>query len=356
MRILVALSGGVDSAVAAAILQRQGHDVVGVTLQLADLSHQGLGVSRCCSPADVECAREVARRLGFPHYVLDFEEVFGAEVLAPFVASYLAGETPLPCARCNSRVKFGQLLDVAPMFGAEALASGHYARAVRGADGLPELHRARAREKDQSYFLFELRREQLGRLLFPLSEIGKDEARRLAADLELPNADRPESQEVCFVPPCGSYVGVLEKLAADRLPGEGDVVDADGTVIGRHAGSHRFTVGQRRGIGVASGGRLYVVSVDARSNRVVVGGQADTLRRRLTLRGVNWLGEEGVRSLEALVQVRSRHLAVKAEVVLDGGGATVTFREPVSSPAPGQAAVFYDGDRVLGGGWIVSAC
>jgi tRNA-specific 2-thiouridylase len=355
VRIVVALSGGVDSAVAAALLQRQGHDVVGVTLQLADLSGHGLGVSRCCSRADVESAREVGRRLGIPHYVLDFEETFRAEVLAPFVSSYLAGETPLPCAHCNARVKFGSLLDVAPMFGAEALASGHYARVGPRGDGRPELRRARDRDKDQSYFLFELTSAQLGRLVFPLGELSKPEVRRIAAECGLPNADRPESQEVCFVPPGGSYVGVIEKLAADRLPGAGDVVDAAGAVLGRHGGFHRYTIGQRHGLGVAATRRLYVIGLDAARNRVVVGGAGETLRRRLLLRDVNWLRDPATGVLAGQVQIRSRHEAAAAEISLaDGGGATVVFREPVMSPAPGQAAVFYDADHVLGGGWIVA--
>jgi len=355
MRIVVALSGGVDSAVAAALLQRQGHDVVGVTLRLVDLSAQGLGASRCCSPADVVHAREVGRRLGIPHYVLDFEDVFRREVLDPFVSSYLAGETPLPCARCNSRLKFGRLLELAPMFGATALASGHYARVVHGPDGTPELHRARARDKDQSYFLFELAVEQLTRLVLPLAELGKPEVRRIAADLGLANADRPESQEVCFVPAGGSYVDVLDKLAPDRLPGGGEIVDSGGAVLGRHAGFHRYTVGQRRGLGVAAGDRLYVTSLDAARNRVTVGRTGETLRTRLVLRDVNWLGEPGVRALSAAVQIRSRHAPAPAEVVLTGGGgATVSFTTPVPSPACGQAAVVYAGDRVLGGGWIAA--
>ena len=334
MRIVIALSGGVDSAVAAVLLQRQGHDVVGVTLQLADPSQDGLGVSRCCSPSDVESAREVGRRLGIPHYVLDFEEKFRAEVLAPFVSSYLAGETPLPCAHCNARVKFGALLDVSPMFGAEALASGHYARLVQGAGGRPELRRARDRDKDQSYFLFELTSAQLGRLVFPLGDLSKAEVRRIAAECGLPNADRPESQEVCFVPAGGSYVEVIERLAADRVPGAGEVVDAGGAVLGRHAGLHRYTIGQRRGLGVAAARRLYVIGLDPASNRVVVGGAGETLRRRLLLRDVNWLDDPGGGSLGALVQIRSRHEAAAAEVVVGDGSAEVRFVDPVTSPAP----------------------
>jgi len=349
------MSGGVDSAAAAVLLARAGHDVVGVTLQLADLSDAGLGTSRCCSLADVAMAREVAARLGIPHYVIDMEREFNSAVLQPFVESYLAGETPLPCAHCNARLKFGELLTVASQFGADALATGHYARVER-LDGHVELRRARDAGRDQSYFLFGLKRDQLERVRFPLGELGKDEARAVARAAGLPNAERRDSQEVCFVPEGGSYVDVLERLASARLPVGGEIVDAAGVVLGRHLGSHRFTVGQRRGIGVPGTRRLYVIEVRADENRVVVGGRDEALRRRLALRDVNWLAGGGEATLAAQVQIRSRHIAQAATVrLVSDGGAEVEFVEPVLAPAPGQAAVCYDGDRVLGGGWIVSA-
>ena len=355
MKVLVAMSGGVDSAAAALLLAREGHEVVGVTLQLADLSRWGLGVSRCCSPADVGMAREVAGRLGIRHYVIDMERSFQDSVLQPFVESYLAGETPLPCAHCNSKVKFGELLAVASQLGSERLATGHYARIERGADG-PVLLRGRDVSKDQSYFLFGLRPDQLGRVLFPLGGMRKDEVRALARSVGLPNAERKDSQEVCFVPEGGSYVDVLGSLAADRLPGPGDVVDAEGGVLGRHAGFHAFTVGQRRGIGVSGPRRLYVIEVRAGENRIVVGDHDDALRRRLRLRDVNWLAAPESGTFASQVRVRSRHSAQLAAVTLAAdGGAEIEFVEPVMAPAPGQAAVCYDGDRVLGGGWIVSA-
>ncbi len=354
MRYLVAMSGGVDSAAAAVLLAREGHEVVGVTLQLADLSAAGLGTSRCCSIADVGMAREVAARLGLPHYVIGMERAFERAVLRPFVESYLAGETPLPCAHCNARLKFGELLTVAAQLGADALATGHYARVERAGERTT-LHRARDAARDQSYFLFGLSAGQLARVRFPLGEMRKEEAREVARSAGLPNAERRDSQEVCFVPEGGSYADVVEKLAPGRLPGRGEIVDAAGAVLGSHEGTHRFTVGQRRGLGVPGTRRLYVTEIRAGGNRVVVGPRDEALRRRLVLRDVNWLDGTGAGSVAAHVQVRSRHQAQAAQVTLGaGGGAVVEFAEPVLAPAPGQAAVCYDGDRLLGGGWIVS--
>ncbi|TAM49803.1 MAG: tRNA 2-thiouridine(34) synthase MnmA [Acidobacteria bacterium] len=352
MRVVVAMSGGVDSAVAAALLAREGHDVVGVTLRLADLSADGLGVSRCCAPIDVEMARAVAGRLGIPHHVLDTTEPFRRGVLEPFVESYLAGETPLPCALCNARVKFGELLRVIGRFGGEALATGHYAR-IAEREGGPALLRGASPAKDQSYFLFGLPREQLSRVRFPLGELTKDEVRSLARDIGLPNSGRRDSQEVCFVPEGGSYRDVLERLAPDRLPGDGEVVDRDGWVVGRHDGFHLFTVGQRRGLGVAGKARLYVVETLPGANRVVVGGAGDASRRRLHVRDINWLVPAPAAPLAAEVQVRSRHRPQRATVFPGAErSATVEFEAPVLAPAPGQAAVFYDGERLLGGGWL----
>jgi tRNA-uridine 2-sulfurtransferase len=353
MRVVAAMSGGVDSAVAAALMQQAGHEVIGVTMWLADRSLPGGDASPEGPRTDVEAAREVAALLGIPHHLLDLRAAFFAQVLAPFVESYLAGETPLPCARCNARLKLGELLGVADRFGAEMLVTGHYARLETDAAGNPTLWRAGDRERDQSYFLFGLTQRQLRRAVFPLGGMRKSEVRVIARRLGLPNAGRRDSQEVCFVSEGGSYLEVLERFAADRLPGAGEIVDQRGGVVGHHRGFHRFTVGQRRGIGVPGRARLYVVAVDSARNRVVV-GTAPAARSCLRLREVNWLdGAPPVRTA-ALVQIRSRHTAAPAEIVPAGNGtAEVTFASPVASPAPGQAAVFYDGDRVLGGGWIV---
>lgn len=345
------MSGGVDSAVACALMVAAGHEVVGVTLHLVDLSREGLGVSRCCSLEDVEGARAVCAQLGVPHYVLNMEGQFRREVLDFFVSGYLAGQTPSPCIRCNSRVKFGQLLALLPTFGAEAVASGHYARLVRDGKGRVHLLRARHQEKDQSYFLFDLPAKDLGRVLFPLGDMSKDEVRQRASQLGLPNARKPDSQEVCFVPPGKTYVDVLRALAEPQLPGPGEVVDSQGNVLGRHQGFVGFTVGQRRGLGVASGRRLYVVALEPQENRVVVGEQPELWRRHLEVREVNWLVPPGPR-LSALVQVRSHHPAQAAELEVEEGRVLVHFAEPVFAPAPGQAAVFYQGEEVLGGGFI----
>ena len=350
-RVLVSMSGGVDSAVAAATLVQQGHDVAGVTLRLVDLSAEGLDVSRCCAPEDIAMARAVAEKLGIVHHVLDMENVFRREVLEPFVSSYLAGETPSPCVRCNSRVKFGALLAAARELGAETLATGHYAR-VECAGACFVLRRPRDTGKDQTYFLFELTQDQLARVIFPLGDLTKREVRARARALDLPNSGRPDSQEVCFVPPGRSYADVLLKLAPDRLPGPGEIVTRDGHVLGRHQGHHLFTVGQRRGLGVAGRRPLFVLETRARENQVVVGELEQAYRRRLLLRDVNWIVPVDD-AFDAEVQIRSRHQPTSAHIRKAGeGGATIDFAQAVLAPTPGQAAVIYQGDRVLGGGFI----
>jgi tRNA-specific 2-thiouridylase len=349
-RIVVGMSGGVDSSVAAALLVERGFDVVGVTLHLA-----GSG-SRCCSLEDAEDARRVAEQLGIRFYVSNQQDAFRREVIEPFADAYLAGRTPLPCAVCNRRFKFGSLLARARALGAEGVATGHYARLEDDpATGERRLLCARDRAKDQSYFLFDLSAEQLAGARFPLGELEKDEVRARARALGLATADKPESQEICFVPG-GDYARVVEEIRPGAAPGEGDIVDGTGRVVGRHGGIHRFTVGQRRGLGVAGGERRYVRALDAAANRVVVGSEAELAVRGAHLEGVRWIGRPPGGPVEASVRIRYRHpgAAARIEGAADAS-ARVWFEAPVAALAPGQAAVFYDGERVLGGGWIAGA-
>jgi tRNA-specific 2-thiouridylase len=350
-RVVVALSGGVDSSVAAALLVEAGCDAIGVTLHLAGES------SRCCSLADADDARRVAERLGIPFYVANETERFRREVTLAFADAYLAGRTPLPCVTCNSRFKFHHLLARARVFGAAAVATGHYAR-VDGdpATGLLRLRRAADAAKDQSYFLYELGQPQLAAARFPLGELRKAEVRAHARRLGLATAEKPESQEICFVPD-GDYVRVVEQLRPGALPGEGEIVDESGRALGRHGGIHRFTVGQRRGLGLASDRRLYVTRLDAARNRVVV-GDADALGARgARLARASWVaGSPPPAPVRASVRVRSHHAGAEATVeALPDGGARVAFDAPVAAVAPGQSAVFYAGEYVLGGGPIAEA-
>ncbi len=352
-RVVVAMSGGVDSSATAAMLHAQGYDVVGVTLQLYD---HGAAVARkgaCCAGQDIYDARRVAETVGFPHYVLDYEDRFRDAVIDDFADAYLRGETPIPCVRCNQTVKFRDLFATARDLGADALATGHYVRRTEGADG-PELHRAVDPAKDQSYFLFATTREQLAFLRFPLGGMAKAETRALADDLGLAVADKPDSQDICFVPD-GSYATVVEKLrpgAADP----GDIVDLDGRVLGRHDGIIHFTIGQRRGLAIGgTEAPLYVVRLDPAARHVVVGPRDALARSALTVTEVNWLGEgaapEAGRPVTAKIRSASAPVGATLEP-LDGDRVRVCFQEPQYGVAPGQAAVFYDGDRVLGGGWI----
>jgi tRNA-specific 2-thiouridylase len=350
-RVVVAMSGGVDSSVAAALLVEAGYEAVGVTLKLAD------GASGCGSPAHAEDARRVAEQLGIGFHVADYRERFQREVAEAFADAYLAGRTPIPCVRCNSRFKFDCLLEHARRLGATALSSGHYARVDTDPEtGRRRLRRAGDPEKDQTYFLFELSQAQLASVCFPLGDLKKAQVREHARRLGLEVVQKPESQEICFVPD-GDTAGAVERLRPGALPGEGTLVDAGGRVLGRHAGVHRFTVGQRRGLGIASQRRLYVTRIDAETNRVVVGGREELLARGARLEGVNWIAGEAPRgALRASVRVRYRHAGAPARIEPEpDGGARVFFDDAVAAVAPGQAAVFDRDAEVLGGGWIAEA-
>ena len=347
-RVVVGMSGGVDSSVAAALLAERGYQVIGITMSLVS------GASRCKSMESAEYAGRVADRLGIRFDVADYRDRFHEEVIEPFADAYLSGRTPIPCVVCNQRFKFQLLRERGRELGANAVATGHYARIDTDArTGGRLLRRARDRRKDQSYFLFRLGSDQLEDTLFPVGDLCKDEVREKARTLGLVTAERPESQEICFVPD-GDYAEVVEEIRADQLPGEGEIVDREGAVLGRHAGVHRFTVGQRRGLGVHGRGRLYVREVDAERNRIVVGSLGDLFSAGARIEGVSWVsGRSPASPIRALVKVRYRHEGAPARLEIHADGTLrADFDEPVRAVTPGQAAVFYDGDLVLGGGWI----
>ena len=353
-RIVAAMSGGVDSSVTAALLARAGYDVVGVTLQLYSAS-AAKRKGACCAGQDIHDARRVAEKLGIAHYVLDYEERFRSRVIEDFAQTYARGETPIPCVRCNERVKFVDLMDTARELGAEALATGHYVRRVAGSNGA-ELHRAADGARDQSYFLFATTQAQLDYLRFPIGEMDKREVRAIAAELGLVVADKPDSQDICFVPD-GKYSNVVEKMKPDAAV-PGDIVDTQGQILGRHDGVIHFTVGQRKGLGLAGNDEpLFVLKLDASRAQVVVGPRDMLFSRTIGLRDVNWLG--GVETeIDCAVKVRSMRPPVAARLLRGPDrAANVALLSPEEAVAPGQACVFYerDGTRVLGGGWIARA-
>jgi len=351
-RIVIAMSGGVDSSVAAALVARAGHEAIGVTLQLygaAASARKGA----CCAGQDILDAKRVAEKLGIPHYVLDYEERFRKAVIENFADTYAKGETPVPCVTCNEKVKFADLLDTARELGAEAMATGHYVRRVESANGA-QLHTAAESARDQSYFLFATTQAQLDYLRFPVGEMPKAEVRAIAAELGLVTAAKPDSQDICFVPD-GRYTTVIDRLRPYAArPGE--IVDLGGTVVGRHDGITHFTVGQRKGLGLSGNGEpLFVLKLDAAQARVVVGPRSALASTVFTLRNVNWLTAANG-PIDCQVKVRSMRPPVPAWVMpLDGGAARVELKSPEDAVAPGQACVFYDGARVLGGGWIAVA-
>jgi tRNA-uridine 2-sulfurtransferase len=357
MRIAVAMSGGVDSSVAALLLKEAGHEPIGLSMQLWDHSGEPGRTGRCCTLDDLADARRVAWVLGIRHYVLNLEEEFRRDVVRPFVASYLSGRTPIPCSACNTKVKFATLWDRARALGCEAVATGHYVRSeVDPASGGSVLKRGIDPEKDQSYFLYDLTDEQLGAARFPVGGLTKAQVRAHARRAGLPNAEKEDSQEICFVPPgarAGDFVASHAEAFGLTLPAAGRVEDAGGKGLGTHAGHYRFTIGQRRGIGLAASERLYVLSVDAPSNRVVVGPERELGARSARLSGVRLGARVGGGSFRAAVRVRHRAAEVPATVFAqEGARARVVFDDPVRAVTPGQSCVFYDGDVVLGGGVI----
>ncbi len=358
------MSGGVDSSTVAAMLARQGRAVIGLTMQLWNqrrlpgLSSEG-ATGRCCSLDDVYDARRVAEQIGIPYYVVNFERQFEESVVKPFVEDYLAGRTPIPCTLCNNFIKFDRFLDMADSVGAHEIATGHYARIRHHqASARWQLLRATDQAKDQTYFLFGLTQQQLARTLFPLGGLTKPEVRELAREMGLAVADKGDSQEICFVPN-GDYAAFmaayLEESGVPVEPARGEIVTSGGRKLGEHEGVHHFTVGQRRGLGVATGEPLYVIATDPRTQRVTVGGNDELLRAAFTARDVNWISIAGVAgSARAQVKIRNKHAAAPAALHAtdDPARVEVRFDVPQRAVTPGQGAVFYDGDVVLGGGWI----
>ena len=351
-RIVVAMSGGVDSSVVAGMLKAEGYDVIGLTMQLYDHGAATAKGKTCCAGQDIYDARRVSDMIGIPHYVVDYETTFKADVMDRFADGYIHGETPVPCVLCNQTVKFRDLLKAAKDLGADALATGHYVqRDVH--EGAVGLYRAADPDRDQSYFLFTTTRAQLDFVRFPLGGLRKPETRALAEKLGLHIAAKPDSQDICFVPN-GNYAGVIRKLRPDAgVPG--DIVHVDGRVLGRHEGVIHFTVGQRKGLGIAAPEPLYVVHIDPATARVIAGPKEALLRQSFGLHSVNWLGMgEGppTDGVACRVKLRNTHVPIAATVFGGGAGARVVLAEPEAAVTPGQACVFYDGEQILGGGWI----
>ena len=360
-RVVVAMSGGVDSSVCAALLASEGYDVIGVTLQLYDHGEAIKKAKACCAGQDIYDAKRVAEMMNFPHYVLDYEDNFREKVIENFADTYLAGSTPIPCVRCNQTVKFHDLLAVAKDLGADCMATGHYIKRIMGPEGA-ELHRAHDHGKDQSYFLFATTREQLDYLRFPLGSFSKSETRSLAVKFGLNVASKPDSQDICFVP-TGKYTDVIEKIRP--LSGiAGNIVHLNGQVLGKHRGIMYYTIGQRRGLGLPDGSGedpLFVIKIDQNTNQVIVGPREALKRKKIWLEDINWLGKgeynKNLDGFQLRVKVRSTRSPVLATFLLEGDEIIVELDQPDEGISPGQACVFYSSEisakRTLGGGWIV---
>jgi tRNA-uridine 2-sulfurtransferase len=347
MKIAVAMSGGVDSSVTAALLKQQGHEVIGITMRLFEPRATGSGTA-------AHDAGVVAAHLGIPHHVVDFEPSFQELIINDFIAEYRCGQTPNPCVRCNRYIKFGLLLDTARSLGADQLATGHYVRKTVDDDGTCHLRMAKNIRKDQSYFLFTLTQERLARLIFPLGEVeSKDEVRRMARELGLPVAEKSDSQEVCFIPN-DDYVAFLE--AHSSLTGSGDIIHVNGSVLGRHKGTHRYTIGQRKGLGIAWSEPLFVVAIDTERNVVVVGEEPNVYAHGLLAEDTSWIIPPPAEEFATTCKIRYRHQPVDCSVKVGSGGeCRVRFTAAQKAVTPGQSVVFYRGDEVLGGGRIVRA-
>jgi tRNA-specific 2-thiouridylase len=349
-KVVVAMSGGVDSSTVAALLADEGYQVIGVTLQLYDLGVTLEKKGACCAGQDIYDAKNVAEKLSFPHYVLDYETIFKQSVMEDFADSYLRGETPIPCVRCNQSVKFRDLFKVARDLGADALVTGHYVQRKDDENGAG-LYKAIDPRKDQSYFLFATTREQLEYIHFPLGGLTKEETRELAKSYGLEVADKPDSQDICFVPN-GSYSKVIEKLRPGALD-EGEIVHIDGTVLGKHQGIINYTRGQRRGMGISYSDPLYVIRLDPDKKQVIVGPESALFGKKFLIKELNWLAPQPLDVISAIVRLRSTQPGVSATIKsLASNWAEVTLDQPQKAITPGQACVIYDGDRVLGGGWI----
>jgi tRNA-specific 2-thiouridylase len=352
MRVLVAMSGGVDSSVAAMLLVEAGFCVVGVSMNLFTCNR--IAASSCCSPLDRRDAAEVCRELGIEHHVLDCRREFSEEVIAPFVSEYLKGRTPSPCISCNERIKFRILLNRASFFGADVIATGHYAR-IEYDGGVYHLAKGSDELKDQSYFLYMLGQSELSRILFPVGGLSKKEVRKLANERGIATCEKPESQEICFIPD-GDYAAFVETRAGAVLKGPGDFVDAQGRVLGRHSGIHAYTIGQRRGLGFGIGKRQYVVAIDPLKNEVVLGSGDMLMKKGMLISKVCWTMEKHKKGGRADVKIRSMDRGTPAKIMPEGEGLVkVVFDRPVRAVAPGQVAVFYEGNEVLGGGFIERA-